>query len=217
MLVAVLLVVGVGVSTAFPSALLSSRPMMSHQQPIYQARSVSLKITTPRRNDHHHSRDTTPHRPWHIERVRRHASTDHNNDDTTTTTTTETTNPDSTTTSSNTIHTVVPKVMVEVDESEHDSAVMNRLLRPYQYFDLIQTIVFRSVLLMVTLGFGLQFFGYSYIVEYDNDIVVTTTTTNDQGVVVTTSKVQHTQPPKFRIGTMEERDFIQEIRKDMKQ
>ena len=101
-----------------------------------------------------------------------------------------------------------------VDESEHDAAVMNRLLRPFQYGELLQTIVGRSIFVVVVFGFLLQFFGYSYIIEYEDDIV--TTTTDSNGIVLT-SKVKHTKPPKFRIGTIEERDFLQEIRRDMKQ
>ena len=101
-----------------------------------------------------------------------------------------------------------------VDESEHDAAVMNRLLRPFQYGELLQTIIGRSIFVVVVFGFLLQFFGYSYIIEYEDDIV--TTTTDSNGIVLT-SKVKHTKPPKFRIGTIEERDFLQEIRRDMKQ
>jgi hypothetical protein len=101
-----------------------------------------------------------------------------------------------------------------VDESEHDSAVMNRLLRPYQYGELLQTIVGRSIFVFVVFGFLLQFFGYSYIIEYDKNDVTTITTKGIDGTETTI--VQRTAPPKFRIGTIEERDFLQEIRREMK-
>jgi hypothetical protein len=100
-----------------------------------------------------------------------------------------------------------------VDVNEHDAAVFNRLLRPYQFGELIQTLIGRMILLFVAFGFLLQFFGYSYIIEYDN------TNTNDNDTTTTTNPIQQQprkSPPKLRIGTIEERDFLQEIRRDMK-
>lgn len=85
---------------------------------------------------------------------------------------------------------------------------MNRLMRPFQIGDLLQTIVGRSILVFVAFGFLLQFFGYSYIVEFD-----TPSTTAEDG---TSTAVPRTGPPKIRIGTIEERQFLQEIRRDMK-
>ena len=97
-----------------------------------------------------------------------------------------------------------------VDEYEHDTAVMNRLLRPFQWGELIQTLVGRTIFVVVVFGFILQFFGYSYILEYHDDDVA-----NDD--VVSSSSSRHTSPPTFRIGTIEERDFLQEIRRDIQQ
>ena len=99
-----------------------------------------------------------------------------------------------------------------VDEYEHDTAVMNRLLRPFQWGELIQTLVGRTIFVVVVFGFILQFFGYSYILEYRNDDDVV----NDD-VVSSSSFSRHTSPPTFRIGTIEERDFLQEIRRDIQQ
>ena len=100
-----------------------------------------------------------------------------------------------------------------VDEYEHDTAVMNRLLRPFQWGELIQTLVGRTIFVVVVFGFILQLFGYSYILEYHDDDVA-----NDDVVSSSpSSSSRHTSPPTFRIGTIEERDFLQEIRRDIQQ
>jgi hypothetical protein len=97
--------------------------------------------------------------------------------------------------------TAPPPVNVE----EHDAAVMQRLLRPWQISDGLQTVLGRSILVVVLLGFVLQYFGYSYIVEFDAPAEA-----GRGGIPMRT-------PPKFRIGTLEERQFLEEIRRDMKQ
>jgi hypothetical protein len=97
-----------------------------------------------------------------------------------------------------------------VDATEHDSAVMNRLLRPFQMGDMLQTIIGRSILVFVAFGFLLQLFGYSYIVEFNDDL-------DNRTNPASTEMRPRKSPPQLRIGTMEERQFLEEIRRDMKQ
>ena len=101
-----------------------------------------------------------------------------------------------------------PPTAVSVEE--HDAAVMNRLMRPFRIGDLLQTIVGRSILFFVAFGFLLQYFGYSHIVEYDNESTA-------EGGAVSIQGKPRSGPPKLRIGTLEERQFLEEIRRDMKQ
>jgi hypothetical protein len=94
---------------------------------------------------------------------------------------------------------------MEQTQEEYDRAVMNRLLRPYQFIDLLQTIGGRIVLFLVAFGFLLQFLGYSYILEYNNN-------SNNNNNDLSTNRV--VQPSwKLRIGTIEERDFLREIQR----
>jgi hypothetical protein len=103
-----------------------------------------------------------------------------------------------------------PLVIKSVEE--HDAAVMNRLMRPFQIGDLLQTVMGRSILVFVAFGFLLQLFGYSYIVEFD-----TVSPPTDGSSTAVSGPPKRTGPPKFRIGTIEERQFLEEIRRDMKQ
>jgi hypothetical protein len=101
-----------------------------------------------------------------------------------------------------------------VDATEHDSAVMNRLLRPFQMGDMLQTIIGRSILVFVAFGFLLQLFGYSYIVEFNDDDL---DRTHPATTTLSTEMRPRKSPPQLRIGTIEERQFLEEIRRDMKQ
>jgi hypothetical protein len=105
-----------------------------------------------------------------------------------------------------------------VDATEHDSAVMNRLLRPFQMGDMLQTIIGRSILVFVAFGFLLQFFGYSYIVEFNDDDDLANRITSRPATTTSSTEMRpRKSPPQLRIGTMEERQFLEEIRRDMKQ
>lgn len=81
------------------------------------------------------------------------------------------------------------KVADDADSMEqNDQAVMNRLLMPYRMSEALSTAVTQSFIFFIVMGFLLQSLGYAYIV--------------DDG--------------QFRIGTIEDRQFRDEIVRDIK-